>query len=219
MSDRDDTPSEAELLLPWHHTGRLCAEETAMVEAWLASHPEARRHLAFIAEEREGAIGENETAPTPRAGAVDRLMARVAAEPRRHSASLAARLLGRLGGWLAAMTPEMRGGLAAAVVALVVVQGAAIGFMAGREPAMFEAASSGTSTAVEGEVLVSFAPGAMMNEISAMLGALNARIVDGPRADGLFVLSIPEGADPQEVVDTLAARADIVTFAAIGSAD
>lgn len=226
MSDRDDMPSddmpsdempsEAELLLPWYGTGRLSEAERAKVEAWLEAHPEARRQSEFVGEERETTVARNEAAPTPGAGAVDRLMARVAAEPRRRG-GVAAGWLQKLDDWLAAMSPGMRGALGAAAVLLVIGQAAAIGVMIARQPATYEVATGEAAGPARGAVLVSFAPQARAAEIAGLLAELDARIVDGPRPGNLFALAIPEDADPEEVAALLSAREDLVSFAAPGN--
>lgn len=219
MSERDTMPDDVELLLPWYATGRLTAEEAARVEAWLEANPEARDQLALIREELDTTIAENEAAPTPRPGAVDRLMEQVAAEPRRWTLRDAASLLARLGAWLESLTPQTRGGLVAAGLVLVIAQAAVIGLMAGREPATFETAAGGAGAATETEVLVAFTPGATAAEINTLLADLDARIVDGPKPGGIFALALAEGADTGEIVEELAARDDIVSFAAKGSAE
>lgn len=219
MSERDTMPDDVELLLPWYATGRLTPEETARVEAWLEANPQARDQLAVIREELDTAIAENEAAPTPRPGAVDRLMERVAAEPRRRTLPDVASLLASLGAWLDSLTPQMRGGLAAAGLALVIAQAAVIGLMVGREPATYETATGGAGPAAQAEVLVAFTPDATVAEINALLAELDARIVDGPKPGGIFALALPEGAEAEAVVEELAARDDLVSFAAEGSAE
>ncbi len=222
MSDRDTQPNDAELLLPWYGTGRLTPEEIARVEAWLEAHPEGREQLALIREEMDTAIADNEALPTPPAGAADRLMERVAAEPGTRARRLAAGLLERLGAWVAALAPEMRGGLVAAGLVLVIAQAAVIGLMAGREPATFETATGGAGgdagTAAEAEVIVSFAPDATAAEIDALLAETGARIVDGPKPGGLYALALAGDADADDAVAALVAREDVVAFAAKGSA-
>lgn len=205
-------------MLPWYGTGRLTEAEAARVEAWLERHPEARRQVGLVAEERGETVARNEAAPTPRPGAAERLLARVAAERRPRRAGIAAGLLRQLGDWLEAMSPGMRGALAAAAVLLVIGQAAVIGVMTGREPVTFETASGQAPTAAPAQLLVAFAPEATVAEIAGLLAELDARIVDGPRPGNLFAVAIPESADPDEAVAMLAARQDLVTFAAPGSA-
>lgn len=218
MTEPDATPDEAELLLPWYATDRLAAADAARVEAWLEAHAEARDRLALIREELAETVAANEAAPTPGPGAVDRLMDRVAAEPRRRAGPAAAGLLARLGAWLEALTPQMRGGLVAAGLVLVIAQAAVIGLMSGREPATYQSATGGGAPAAEVEILVAFTPEATAGEISALLSGLGARVVDGPGPDGIFALALAEGREPRETLERLAARDDLVAFAALGGA-
>lgn len=218
MTDRDDSPSEAELLLPWYGTGRLTPEETSRVEAWLEAHPEGREQLALIRAEMDTDIVDNEALPTPSSGAADRLMDRVTAEPGQRARRLAAGLLERFGTWIDSVTPEMRGGLVAAAVVLVIAQAVVIGLMAGREPTTFETATGG-GTATEGQIIVGFTADATAAEINALLAETGASIVAGPKPGGLYALAFPKDVDLDAVVEMLAARKDTVSFAARGSAE
>ena len=76
MNERE----EIELLLPWYATGKLDAEDQRRVETYLANHRDLDDQLALVREDRDDVIALNEQMPTPSAGGLDRLLARVDAE-------------------------------------------------------------------------------------------------------------------------------------------
>lgn len=213
MSDNDlHDVDGTELLLPWYVSGRLDEAERAQVERWLEAHPEARVQLALIEEESGLAIADNERLPVPGPGALDRLMAQVASESRSRIS-----LLARVGEWLGSLSPQMRGGLVAACLALFAVQGATIGgLMREGGEARFTTASGETQARGPG-LLVTFAPDASMEAVVALLEEVNGRIIDGPAAGGIYRISLPAGADASAAADLLKARGNVVTFVAPGS--
>lgn len=218
MNERESAIDEIELLLPWYETGALSSEESAKVEAWLAEHSEARAQLAHIRAEIDAAIADNEAVPAPGGGAADRLMARVTADRDRRATRRAAMLVRRLGAWLAALSPEMRGGLAAAGIVLMIVQAAVIALMADREPMTYQTASDAVGVHEGPRVIVAFRDDATMAEIGSLLAESGARLVDGPKPGGLYALALAEGADARAVAATLG-TADTVSFVAIGGSE
>ncbi len=208
---------EAELLLPWYATDKLTEEERRKVEAWLEAHPEERFQLEIAEDERAGTVAANEALHVPSRASFDRLMAEVDADGRR--AAPASPLFVRIGEWFGGFSPQMRGAMVGAAIALVVAQTAAIGIMAGSggDGADFQTASDGASSAAGPTLIVSFAPNATIGNVDALLGELGARIADGPRAGNIYTLQLAEGADQNHVLDALRERDDLVSFAAPGN--
>src|SRR5262245_28734532 len=66
---------EIEMLLPWYVGGTLDATDRDRVERYLAQHPDVRRQLDLIGEERHVTIMANEALPAAPPGAFERLLA------------------------------------------------------------------------------------------------------------------------------------------------
>lgn len=218
-TDRHTTDDDPALLLPWYSTGRLSQEERGRVERYLEAHPEARFQLELIEDERISTVETNESLPVPSRASFDRLMAQVETESRGGViASARAGLLAGLGAWFEGFSPQMRGAMAAAALALVVGQAATIGLMLRDTTGpVFETVAEHPGAPVAGEtVLVAFAPQATAEAINALLVELDASVASGPRAGGIYVLRLSEEADPEAAIAMLQERPDVVSFAAPG---
>ncbi|MGP9822055.1 hypothetical protein ACTZWW_18705 [Salinarimonas sp. NSM] len=232
----DDPPEgidadDPALLLPWYAAGTLDAADRARVERFLADDPEQEAHLAAIVEEREAAMLLARAAPVPSAGSIDAILARTRREaPRAAPGAMpsaaaarrgfAARVLAGLSGLLDALSPPVRGAAVAALVLVAVAQAGVIGALVGGPPAeqtYRTATGEGAPAAAQATILVMFAPEATAQEIGDLLAALDARIVDGPQAGGLYALALAEGADPDATLARLRAAGDVVRFAGPGS--
>ncbi|WP_372426072.1 S8 family serine peptidase [Salinarimonas chemoclinalis] len=232
----DDPPEgidadDPALLLPWHAAGTLDAGDRARVERFLADNPEQQAHLAAIAEEREATVVLARAAPVPGAGSIDAILAQARREAPRAAAGaipsaaaarrgFAARALAGLSGLLDALSPPLRGAAIAALVLLAVAQAGVIGGLVGAPPAettFRTATGDGAAAPVRASILVVFAPEATAGAIGDLLAALDARIVDGPRAGGLYALALPEGSDADAALARLRDAGDVVRFAGPGS--
>jgi anti-sigma-K factor RskA len=183
---------EIEELLPWYAAGTLDADEAQQVAAALAGDPELRRRLALTREEMGEAVLDAELLGTPSPGALDKLMARIEAEPARRPGRAMSLLDigGRLAAWL---SPPVLGWATAAAALLVVVQA---GILTTRlvpdAPVQYSTASGPRATAAGSFALVAFQPDATAQAIAKLLEAKKASIVDGPRPGGLYKLRIGE---------------------------
>lgn len=195
-----------EELLPFHATGALSPAERRQVEAALAIDPELRRRLAIVEEEMTETALLNEGLGGPSTHALDRLMAAIDAEPKRATAlGLGERVLG----WLQSLTPRQAGfALAAAAMVFALQAGALVGLMVGRQGASFETASHGApATAPTGAAFtVIFQPDARASDIAALMERTGARIVDGPRAGGIYRVVVGTAPLGKPEADALAAR-------------
>lgn len=228
--DEDDVA----LLLPWYATGTLDEHERRRVERFLAEHPEQRAHLRAVEEELEGTVALNRALPGPSPASLDAILATVRSESRATVRAPAARTapqdgflsrtLGALGSWLDARSPPVRGAAIAALMLLAVAQAGVIGTLvaptAQDEPAFEVATGDAVAPAARTDILVTFAPDASLAEVSALLRAIDARVVDGPRASGVWGLALSDAAAGEEAVAeairTLEGRRDLVLFAAPG---
>lgn len=210
QDDHGETPEPIEALLPWYAAGTLDATDTAAVEKALAADAGLRAQLALIREDQAEAIHAAESISAPSARMAQTLFAALEAEPEaasaRHPAGPASwleRFGAWLGVWLGALTPRNLAFAALSAAALVALQaGIVAALMAARSPgATYEVASgpatSGPGATVAGgnALLVAFEPTARLDQITALLTELDASIVEGPRAGGLFRLRFAEPGD------------------------
>src|SRR5476649_1853508 len=75
--------SDIEELLPWHAAGTLNRRDTQRVEQALARDPELARRYALVREELGETILLNETLGAPSGRAMEKLFAKIDAEPLR----------------------------------------------------------------------------------------------------------------------------------------
>jgi len=218
----DELPDDAELiaLLPWYAAGTLDAKDAARIEAALAEDPALRASLARVQEERSADIERNEALDSA-PGALDRLMSRIegSAQP---EANFAGRLRSVWAGLSAALSARpgvlALAGVAAALV-IVAESGALIALIGqgqqGTGP--YVVASVEPSQPADRAVLVlAFAPKASVADVSALLLAAGATIIEGPKPGGLYRISVDRAAVTTALA-ALKARPDLVTFAAPGS--
>ena len=59
-----------------------------------------------------------------------------------------------------------------------------------------------------------FSPGATAVDIASLLQSIDARIIDGPGANGLYRIALPQGEDAGQALAKLRAQPDIVAYAA-----
>jgi len=78
---------EIEELLPWHAAGTLSRRDAQRVEEALARDPELARQYALVREEFGETIHLNETLGAPSARALEKLFAKIDAEPARRRAA------------------------------------------------------------------------------------------------------------------------------------
>src|SRR6476620_488144 len=81
LSDRQDTPSDIEALLPWHAAGTLDRADTLRVDKALANDRELARRYDMVREELGETISLNESLGAPSMRVMDKLFAAIDAEP------------------------------------------------------------------------------------------------------------------------------------------
>jgi anti-sigma factor RsiW len=212
-----DEREEIEMLLPWYVTGRLEPADMARVEAYLAAHPEMARQLDLVGAELEETVAVNAALGTPSAAATARI---VAALPAARPATAVRRALGRL--WeqaetlFVAPTPGAVRWAALAVAALVAVETAALVTLVsapGERGGAYQTAS-GVDSGDGIAALVVFADAAKAPAISQLLTDFDARIVDGPKAGGIYKIRLrTEDRSPaarDALLRRLAERRDVV---------
>ena len=191
MSTKLDRKAMEELL-PWYAAGTLDAAETAEIEAALAADPVLRQRLEDAREEMGEAVLDAESLGSPSPRALDLLMARIEAEPRRAAGPLRRLDLGaRLAGWL---SPRTLGWTAALAALVVVVQAGIIARHIGGSEATYRTASAPQEGGLV--VIVAFQPAATAEAIATTLAAARAGIVAGPSAEGLYRLRVGDAGTP-----------------------
>lgn len=215
LSAADAEREEIEMLMPWYITGKLDAADRARVEAYLAAHPEAARQLDLVRAERAETVAANEASPWPSAAASERLMAALPAL--RQSSSglqvLKSNLRQLADAFVAPAPGAVRWAALAAAVLIAVQTVAIITLVVSQRPGVYEAAS-GAESGDGIAVLVTFSDSAKAEAISQLLAELDATIVDGPKAGGVYKVrlrtedrSLPAR---EALVRKLAERRDIV---------
>jgi anti-sigma factor RsiW len=217
-------PDSVEDLLPWYAKGRISAADRQKVEAALRGDAELRRRLQLVREEMESVSAAYEALPGPPRGTLDRIMAGIAAEPVKAAplAALKRGLMDRIGDMIAALSPRTLAYATTAAAAVIVVQGLWLtgALDGGRSPQGYQTASApGVSAGTF--VMVAFAPAAPAADVAALMQRLNASIVDGPRASGLYRVRIGDAgmakADVDRVVDTLRRERGIIATVALSN--
>jgi len=186
-----DAGKALEELLPFYAAGVLSQAEVAQIDTVLAVDGELRRRLALVEEEQTEAILLNEGIAGPSTHVLDKLMAAIDAEPKRGVA--ASGLAARLGSWLQALTPRQAAwATATAALVLALQAGALVGLVANRDGASFQTASHGAApvTAAGAAFTVIFQPDAKASDIAVLMERTGARIVDGPRAGGIYRIQV-----------------------------
>jgi hypothetical protein len=226
MIDTKKDEKDVETLLPWYEKGLLSDEDARRVEAYLASDADGLRFLELIREEAHETIAANEQAGMPPRAALDRLMASIEAEPKAQRFAARERRRGFLSrlfgegapGWL-----PVAAGLACLVI---LVQAVALGVLMIR-PGDIHRAPDGTELASGDDnvhrasdtgrsVLIRFNPQATAEDISTLLRALNATIVEGPKPGGVYRVRISNQPLRSEQIEAilkqLRERSDIINF-------
>jgi hypothetical protein len=214
---------ELEMLMPWYVNGTLDRESADRIETALRGDAALARSLAMLREDREAVVALAEADEPPasmEARFLAQLEASAAADAMRLSPEAArGGLLARAGtrlGELFAGAPRGMAFAAAAACLLVLVQAGAIVALVGpgSEPGGGFRTASGEAEQGGQAILVQFAVGADLAQISAFLDENGARIVDGPLPGGMFRLRFKaddkRGAD--EIAALLRGRAELFQF-------
>ena len=184
--------SDIEELLPWHAAGTLSRRDTQRVEEALARDPELARRYALVREELGETILLNETLGAPSAHAMEKLFAKIDAEPARKPA-MSLNLGARVSEFFASLTPRTLAWSASAAAIAILLQA---GLIAGivikdRSPGGYETASApSTNPGVGAFTIIRFAPQASSDDITKFLEANKLQVAAGPMAGGLYKVRV-----------------------------
>jgi len=220
-------PQDVEELLPWYVTGRVSREEARGIEAALKTMPDLAGKLAQVQREREAVARASETVESAPPETLQRLLQQV--ETTRQWRVPKIESHGEAGGWLRAAMGRnavWQTALAAACVAIVVMGVQLYNVPApDRASAALSASARDNASAEVGftvagningaggaTLLVTFQPGARAGDIGTLLTGLGAKIVDGPKPGGAYVVRIPseQASDVEAATANLLARKDLV---------
>lgn len=194
-TENHDGKDEAERLVPWYVAGKLEAGEAREVEELAYHDPEFAKLIEEAKREAEAIATLNEAAGNPSSALWARIEKSVEQERRARAQSWLTARIARLteaaSSFFAGLSMPQWQALAAAAVAVCVVEAGAIAYLAGGDgaPARFHAAS-GPKAQVQAAFIVSFKDTATVAEINKALGETGALIVDGPNTDNLYRLGL-----------------------------
>ena len=203
-------PSELELLLPWHATGRLSAGDASRVEEALARDPALARQYAVIREEYAETIALNESLGAPSGRAMQRLFAAIDAEPQRQP-PVTAGLGARISDFFSSLSPRTLAWSATLGAIVLIAQAAVIGtVLMKNQSATFRTASLSMNEPVSRQLggaappraLVRFAPDARVADITALLDKYQASII-GNANGGIFRLQFGDQAMSKQDLTSL----------------
>ena len=212
--------SDIEELLPWHAAGTLSRSDARRVEEALASDPELARRYALVRDEFGETIILNETLGAPSAHAMEKLFAKIDAEPARRTAT-SFNLAVRAAEFFASLSPRTLAYAGGAAVLAILLQA---GFIAGvvikeKNTNGYKTASAPTNPpAGEGAfTLIRFAPQASGDDITKFLEANKFSMAAGPMAGGLYKVRVSMTALPKADLANLVKKLQgekVVTFIA-----
>lgn len=208
-----------EELLPWYANGTLDEAERLEVEAWLENNPDAQLQLAeyeFLNETVSEVTAEE---PVMRQDLFDDLLTRIEAEEQQAAnesrAAAAPTLSERLQHWFSdtfqwGMTPAFARVAVVSQFALVMALGAVLLMPSTDEG--YEVLSGSDPTAVVQGVLADIGvnPATPVGQFQQLLRNHQAMIVSGPSGIGVYRIMLPEGAQADELLTSLKARAEVV---------
>ncbi|HET7849703.1 MAG TPA: hypothetical protein VFL51_11645 [Pseudolabrys sp.] len=195
----NEAPGDIEQLLPWHAAGTLSRHDAQRVEHALAQDAELARRYELVREELGETIRLNETLGAPSVRAMDKLFARIDAEPARRPAARVS-VGARLAEFFIGLSPRtLVWSASAAAIAIILQAGFIVETLVERPAGGYQTASAPGARATDGTyVLIRFAPQATAADITSFLETNKASIVSGPSAGGLYRIRVAATALPKE---------------------
>ncbi len=189
--------SEAHLLAPWYAAGNLGEAESRELEELAKEDPEFALLIEEAKREAEAATAVNEALGKPSPAVWERIERSIENEKRVQASVRRAGFIEgvktSLSGFFAGLSAPQWQGVAAAAVAVCIIQAGAIAYLAnsGGEPAKYGTASGPKKVAaIKPAFIVSFSQTATMGEVNALLDGAGLTIADGPNADMVYHLSL-----------------------------
>jgi hypothetical protein len=187
-----ETHSDIEELLPWHAAGTLSRRDAQRVEEALAGDPELARRFAMVREELGETILLNETLGAPSAHAMEKLFAKIDAEPARKPAT-SLNLAARVSEFFASLSPRTLAWSASTAAIAILLQAGLIAGIVIKEKSAgdYETASAPSSDPGVGAfTIIRFAPQASSDDITKFLEANKLQVAAGPMSGGLYKVRV-----------------------------
>ena len=192
-TNNKEAHSDIEELLPWHAAGTLSRRDSQRVEDALAHDPELARRYALVREELGETILLNESLGAPSGRAMEKLFAKIDAEPARKPA-LSLSLSTRIAEFFASLTPRTLAWSASAAAIAILLQAGLIAGIVIKDHGTgggYETASApSTDPGVGAFTIIRFAPQASSDDITRFLEANKLQIASGPMAGGLYKVRV-----------------------------
>lgn len=231
MADKKDTrlneQEQVEAMMTWIKRGQVTDADKALAEDQLARSPDLAKDLALEEELIDAfadvADDEDAEARASSDAAWENFKTRLEAQeggdalPQMRSTQLQAAGEGRASAWRRFRLPQTSMGwlataqtAALAAMAFILIPG-----QSPDQPGNYETLSSGGEAEVSlGNAVLVVAPSTSADDLNTALLAAQARIVDGPMANGGYVIAI-EGERLDESLESLRARDDVVLAEAL----
>jgi anti-sigma factor RsiW len=187
-----ETHSDIEELLPWHAAGTLSRRDAQRVEEALGGDPELARRFAMVREELGETILLNETLGAPSAHAMEKLFAKIDAEPVRKPAT-SLNLAARVSEFFASLSPRTLAWSASTAAIAILLQAGLIAGIVIKEKSAggYETASAPSSDPGVGAfTIIRFAPQASSDDITKFLEANKLQVAAGPMSGGLYKVRV-----------------------------
>jgi anti-sigma factor RsiW len=215
MTDHETLPGNVHreaALLPWYVNGTLSSEERLQVDRHVAVCSGCRAELDELLHLRTDLQDVFAAEPSPSARLAETVKARIAREAARDSGVAGfSSVTERFERWSRSLfAPRWVPGLA---MLLVVTQGALLLWLL-QQPAQ-EAVVTRSLQPAPVQIHVTFHAQATEEQIRTVLQAVQARVVDGPSGDGVYLVELPR--DPrvsaEEKVRALLGHSEVVKSA------
>ncbi len=191
--------SDIEDLLPWHAAGTLSRRDAQRVESAMAGDAELARRYALVQEELADTIHLNETLGAPSARAMEKLFAKIDAEPARKPA-VSANIGERIIEFFASLPPRTLAWSAAATAIAIILQAGLLAAVVTKdkgEGGYRTASAPTTAPGVGAFTIIRFAPQASSDDVTKFLEANHLAIAAGPMAGGLYKVRVSDAQLPK----------------------
>ena len=194
-----ETQSDIEELLPWHAAGTLSRRDTQRVEDALANDPELARRYEMVREEFGETILLNETLGAPSGRAMEKLFAKIDAEPARKPVT-SFNLSTRVVEFFASLSPRTLAWSAGVAAIAILLQAGLIASIVVKDnnAGGYETASApSTDPGIGAFTLIRFAPQASSDDITKFLEANKLQVAAGPMPGGLYKVRVAAAGLPK----------------------
>ena len=210
---------ELELLLPWYVNGTLDEASRKKIDEALALDENLRRSLQLAREDQQAAFESNEAITPPPAATLERIMAAAAASGRARRHSLKLSLAEAFRGFVVSLSPRALAAVAAVLAVVIALQTVTISVMGLKGPGVeLASVEPGGQSEATARLIVGFAPGATVEQVTTLLDSLGLRIVQGPTGGGLYVVEVAvseaTGPEGEKVLQQLQGKRDMIIFSA-----